>query len=487
MNEAELKSVLVAQGKDISKSLEQLNIFKKGVSKLKVIDPVTVNNGIIQLSEDQVQEYVSYFNAHVNEFTITRFVPASGAASRMFKSLLTYYHEGMRDNLCATFFDNLNKFPFFKKLEHILKEQNHKINDAEETVILKYLLFEDGLNYSFLPKALIDFHKESNESAKPVRQHIIEALQILPTEPVINIHFTISENHHSLFLAELNHQLSLLEKEYGKKINVEYSYQDKSTDTLAVNEDNTPYLLEDNNILFRPGGHGSLLYNLNKLWVDVVYIKNIDNILPLKNQKLSIQYKQVLLSMLFQTRLKLKEIYTSLRNSENVEALNACKEYLSKTYGIEGISNWTKEEVMELINRPIRVCGMVKNVGEPGGGPFWIENNIMPQIVEKSQIDLEDSHQKEILNASTHFNPVDICCYLKNFDGEKFNLDKYVDPNTGFISYKSINGDVIKVLEHPGLWNGAMANWFTVMVEVPLESFSPVKTINDLLKPEHNS
>ncbi len=493
----------------VEKQKEQL---KKGFNPIFLIKPALISNGIISLSEEQQAKYLKIAAKTQYKVTIFKFVPASGAASRMFKHLYEYLNvvkqsQDKQDTIIKEFpqakelIYNLNNFAFYDKLQNCIAESGFTLKSLLEQhrydVIFELILEELGLNYGFLPKALIDFHKYHDEVRKAFEEHLVEgALYAQNSNDLVNVYFTISPEHEVSFKESLQAIVSKYEKRFGVTYNIEYSFQHKSTDTIAL--DLNDELLRDENgkLVFRPGGHGALLQNLQELDADIVFIKNIDNITVDNRKELTIKYKKLLLGFLMEKRqmifdyiLKLKN--NSLGDKELAEILNFIRiemqEEISVTFS--DLSFLEKQKyLLQKLNRPIRVCGMVKNEGEPGGGPFFAKNSkgeISLQIVEGAQVDMSDENQRLILSASTHFNPVDIVASITNVEGEKFHLQNFVDENSYIVTQKSIDGKIIKALELPGLWNGSMADWITFFVEVPIETFSPVKEINDLLRKEH--
>ena len=461
---------------------QQIKLLENGTKPVVLVAPAIPYDGIIILGSQQLEQYKGAFDNRSKGIKITRFVPASGAASRMFKSFFQYLESGEEDDDVKLFARNLTSFAFY---DQIKCSQQPEVNCAINNMINVAKLAD-------LPKALIPFHqyKEGNRTA--FEEHLVEAIQIMGNEKIVNIHFTISEAHQEKFNQLLDENLSKYEFKYGCKIKVQFSYQSSSTNTVALNDKNQLYRTSDKEIVLRPGGHGSLLKNLRELDADLVFIKNIDNVQPDPLKKDTILYKKLLAGYLIELQNKISSYLNSLDTNkfdfdEVIEfAKNDLQIKLSQTFSTLA----DVEQVQFLkskLNRPIRICGMVKNEGEPGGGPFWVGNNgeVSLQIVETSQIDFDNPKQAEIVQAATHFNPVDLVCWLKDYQGKKFDLTKFSDRDTSFIAEKSQNGEKIKVLEHPGLWNGAMADWITIFVEVPVSTFSPVKTITDLLRIEH--
>lgn len=491
---------------------KQVAHFIKGFPYLKVIRPATIGDGIIRMDDVKVAEAVKLFTKKVQEgLKPVKFVPASGAASRMFQSLFAFA-EAASDNRKAAellgeasyasmkqFFDQLSNFAFYTKLVAALGGIKTSNGDLKYCEIVDYVLSDKGLNYGFLPKGLLDFHLYSEGSRTAVEEHMIEgALYGADNQGNVMLHFTVSPEHRDLFLKKTTEAAQLFEPKYGVKYHITFSEQKPSTDTIAVDPENNPFRLSDGSLFFRPAGHGALLDNLNELDGDILFVKNIDNVVPDRLKGETVKYKMALALLLseYQERIfgylqLLEKRFDHLTDHQIAEIV----EFTEKELCIEPDENQYYADKSTLahylfrkLNRPIRICGMVKNEGEPGGGPFWARNadgTVSLQVVESSQIDGNDPEQKEIANHSTHFNPVDLVCGVRNFKGEKFDLLKYRDPETGFISSKSKEGKTLKAQELPGLWNGAMADWITLFVEVPVITFNPVKTVNDLLRSEH--
>jgi hypothetical protein len=483
---------------------EQLQSFATGFPYLKIISPASPENGIVIVEHDKMINLLDKWDNYLKgNASILKFVPASGAASRMFKDLFEYIDADYNAPTKAAelkFFEDIKKFAFYEALNEVCITNNGKtidelIGDGKNKTIVENLLNANGLNYGALPKGLLLFHSYTDAKRTSLQEHLVEgAMYASNTSNQVNIHFTVSTEHRSLFEHHVEESLATFEKSLGKKFNINFSEQKTSTDTIAADENNQPFR-DNGKLLFRPGGHGALIENLNDLNADIIFVKNIDNVVPdsLKNQ--TVIFKKVIAGMLVHLQLKAFEYVRKLKN-ENIsdamliEIIHFCEKELNN-YN-PALKDLTSDEVkaylLSKLNRPIRVCGMVKNTGEPGGGPFLTVNQdgtTSTQILESSQIDVSNPVEKAKMLQSTHFNPVDLVCGVKNYKGEKFNLLNYVDKQTGFISLKSKNGKELKALELPGLWNGAMSDWNTVFVEVPIETFNPVKTVNDLLRPEH--
>lgn len=491
---------------------KQIAHFKKGFPYLKVIRPATIGDGIIRMDEDKVSAAVKQFTKKIQEgWKPVKFVPASGAASRMFQSLFAFAEVADNNEKALEllgedrfksvkqFFDRLPYFAFFKKLDAGLEGIKTLTGNLKYCEIIDYVLSDRGLNYGFLPKGLLDFHLYGNESRTPVEEHMIEgALYGADNQGNVNLHYTVSPEHLALFSLKTKQAAQTFEPKFGVKYHITFSEQKPSTDTIAVDPENNPFRLSDGSLFFRPAGHGALLDNLNELNGDILFVKNIDNVVPDRLKGETVRYKMALSLLLSEYQ---EQIFTYLRILErrsdhtSDQQIAEMVEFSEKRLCTEPEENQYYADKSTLVhylfrkfNRPIRVCGMVKNEGEPGGGPFWARNadgTVSLQVVESSQIDSNDPEQTEIARRSTHFNPVDLVCGVRNYKGEKFDLLKYRDPETGFISEKSKDGKMLKAQELPGLWNGAMADWITLFVEVPAITFNPVKTVNDLLRSEH--
>ncbi|WP_337968461.1 DUF4301 family protein [uncultured Flavobacterium sp.] len=494
------------------KILQQLKIFKNGILKSNLISPAKIKNGILGLSEDEFKEKAAFFDLKKENLKLKKFVPASGAASRMFKFLSAFlndfditretinaYINRKKDSDLSIFIVAMDKFPFFealdKKLREIYPDFEVLDRDYKNYYFIKTLLSSDYFDFANKPKAVLPFHQYKTHIANPIEEHLNECVYYASSNEVSNLHFTVSEAHQNLFENEVKVLKEKVEKDSGIEINISYSYQNKSTDSITVNDQNEFVRDKNNNLIFRPGGHGALIENLNELDADVIFVKNIDNVIQNHIDKIAL-YKKALAGVLIKVQQKVFDYLDKIEKQEIKESnLEEIVAFLSKKLNIELGNDFNKftfenkvNKIKDLLDRPIRVCGMVKNEGEPGGGPFWVMNDkgsISLQIVETSQVDLTNKKQQEILAAATHFNPVDLVCGIKNYKNEKFDLLKFVDPKAGFIVEKSVDGKLVKSYELPGLWNGAMANWLTIFVAVPLITFNPVKTVNDLLKPAH--
>lgn len=495
---------------------KQIENFKKGFPFVKLVAPATKGHGIQVFDEQEVNELAAFFDENAPKRGLIKFVPASGAASRMFKHLFEFMESftGNKEDLKKLesdksfnsvyyFLDNIKKFAFIDDLKLVLLRDTLDIDtlldNKDYKTIVEYILTEKGLGYASLPKGLLQFHQYDGFSRLAVEEHLVEgAHHARDMEGNVKIHFTVSPEHKQKFIQVIERVKCHYEKLFGVKYQIAFSEQKSSTDTVAVDLNNEPFRDNDGKLLFRPAGHGALIENMNDLNGDIVFVKNIDNIVPDRLKEPTHLYKKVIGGLLSKLKnqtdayLAILEIASPGDNLVNEISGFARKELcLNLGDQFEELSNKEKVRVLsDKLNRPIRICGMVKNEGEPGGGPFWLENSkgqVSLQIVESSQIDLKDAGQKKIFQESTHFNPVDLVCSLRDYKGRIFDLRKFVDPETGFISEKSSGGKKLKAQELPGLWNGAMADWITVFVETPIITFNPVKTINDLLRDQHRN
>lgn len=502
------KNQITGRGSNEEEVLRQIENFKKGFPFLHLEKAASAGDGILALDKQQKQEVTGIFEKKLaGGLSAVKFVPASGAASRMFKSLFEVLEEtgkGIpaaqvleKNKQAQEFAGSAADFAFYSQLSETIKKAGAQVN--AETLI-RFLLDEKGLNYGKLPKGLLKFHKYPDGERTAFEEHLAEgALYAKTSENTVSLHFTVSPEHQPLFEKLLKQVKARYEAQFGVRFFVGFSRQKPSTDTIAVGHGNEPFREPDGSLLFRPAGHGALLENLNSIDADLIFIKNIDNVVPDKSKEPTAEYKKVLAGVLLKYQERIfhyqKEFnekhYTALSSAFLAEAANFLENELN-TIPPENLYYTEKETLYrylkEKYNRPARVCGMVKNEGEPGGGPFWARNpdyTVSLQIAESSQIDFSDELQATIARHATHFNPVDLVCAVKNYKGEKFNLPDFRDPETGFISVKSKDGKELKAQELPGLWNGAMSDWITLFVEVPVETFNPVKTVNDLLRPQH--
>lgn len=493
---------------------KQLAILKKGIAKMELLEAATVENGILKFSIVEFVEKATFFDENKSDLKLLKFVPASGAATRMFKFLTVFLNEfdieresinayinRKKDTKLPVFIVGMDKLPFFDLIYKRLKEEFFNFDsfprDYKNYYFIKFMLDPEYFNFASKPKGILPFHKYAVNVASPIEEHLYECGYYSSSNNQSYLHFTVSESHQKQFEQIISNVKDKVEEETNTTIEVSYSYQHKSTDSIAVNMDDEVFKTEEGKLLFRPGGHGALIENLNQLDADIIFVKNIDNVILHNNDTIAL-YKKALAGILVELQqqifafLNLIDQYTVENNQ-----IEEIKDFLKIKLNMEVKADFdlytfeNKIKVLKaILNRPIRVCGMVKNEGEPGGGPFWVKNGqkeVSLQIVESSQVDLNNKKQAKIMADATHFNPVDLVCATKNYKNEKFDLHQFVDENSGFIVEKNHLGKDIKSYELPGLWNGAMANWLTVFVEVPLITFNPVKTVNDLLKEAHQS
>ena len=480
---------------------EQLARFAAGFPYLRVEAPATPGRGIMTLTEQERNRYAGEWQRFLRDGgSVVKMVPASGAASRMFKNLFAYAASGEMTPFMQEFFAGLHEFAFYPELKSACERlygatPDDLLASGRGVDVVKALISEEGMNYGQLPKALLTFHKSSTGVRTPLEEHLAEgAGYAADAEGRVHVHFTVSPDHMELMKAKIAEALPAMQKEYGLQFVVDMSVQKPSTDTVAVNLDGTPYR-EAGDLFFRPAGHGALLENLSELPEQVVFLKNIDNVVPDSLRASTLEYKKVLGGILVDTHRRIAHYAGELRTGlPSRPVLNEMLDFMHDTLCItrEGAEQMDDLELADYLlckfDRPLRVCGMVRNEGEPGGGPFLTYNadgTVSPQILESTQLDPESASTPELLKGSTHFNPVDLVCYTHDLEGEAFKLTEFTDPETGFISQKSRKGVEIKALELPGLWNGSMSDWNTIFVEVPADTFNPVKTVNDLLRPAH--
>ncbi|MCU6770606.1 Predicted ATPase/kinase involved in NAD metabolism [uncultured Bacteroides sp.] len=499
------KDLLAKKGISEQQIAEQLACFEKGFPFLKLFAAASVENrGIMLAGEEAQKTYLAAWDAYKEgDKKIVKFVPASGAASRMFKNMFEFLgadYDVPTTDFEKKFFNNIKNFAFYADLDAACVKNNGKgiealISEGNYKAVVANLLESAGLNYGALPKGLLKFHKYEDGVRTPLEEHLVEgALYAAGKSGEVNVHFTVSTEHRELFAKLVDEKVAQYAAKYGVKYNISFSEQKPSTDTVAADMENKPFR-DNGKLLFRPGGHGALIENLNDLDADIVFIKNIDNVVPDRLKGDTVTYKKLLAGVLVTLQKQAFE-YLQLLDSghyrhdelENIirfvqQQLHCRKDDIKDMEDADLVIYLRKK-----LNRPMRVCGMVKNVGEPGGGPFLAYNpdgTVSLQILESSQIDMNDPEKKAMFEKGTHFNPVDLVCAVRDYKGNKFNLVNYVDKATGFISYKSKGGKELKALELPGLWNGSMSDWSTIFVEVPLSTFNPVKTVNDLLREQH--
>lgn len=505
MLSAEDKVQLTARGVSEEQLLSQVERFKTGFPFLKIYDSARPGEGITVLTPQQEEQAVARWDKYLADGgDVCKFVPASGAASRMFKALFSFV-DGSEDKApegsdVDRLLKDIHNVAFFDELDSVLRKTTG--NGVEELLaegrqkdVIRGIISADGLNYGNLPKGLLTFHRADNGTRTPVEEQLMEGAQSArQADGSVNMHLTVSPSHRDAFSRKLQQAIPAIEERMNVRINVTMSEQKPSTDTVAVNEDNTLFR-ENGSLVFRPGGHGALIQNLNDLDATVVFIKNIDNVVPDSRRGATLQFKKVIAGYLMELHDKAVE-YIRLIDSRSYseEQLEEIAGFLRRNFCFEApeLETLKGEDLAAYLraklDRPMRVCGMVRNEGEPGGGPyitFNADGSRSLQILESSQIDLSKEENKTMMSKATHFNPVDLVCYLRDAEGRKYDLPAHVDAETGFISSKSLHGRSLKALELPGLWNGAMSDWNTAFVEVPIETFNPVKTVNDLLRPQH--
>ena len=455
---------------------QQIENFRKGFPYLKIVRAAAAGDGVLVMSDEQIAQAEARYNDAAANIKVVKFVPASGAATRMFKELFEYVNDDKRTPGIDKLLDNIEKFAFWPELSKYI------MPDSPDEEIVESIV-KTGLCYGSKPKGLVTFHSYPEGSRKAVEEHLVEGALYARSGDEVYIHFTVSSEHMGGFWDVLGATQPYYEERFGVKYNVSFSVQKPSTDTIAVNPDNTPFRTDDGKLLFRPAGHGALIENLNDIDADIIFVKNIDNVTTDERRGDTVKYKKALAGLLLELQ---EQAFEYLKVLEVGGAdLEPIAKFVEEKLCVKLPEDYNTELLKAVLNRPIRVCGVVRNQGEPGGGPFWVDGGDGTeslQIAESSQIAPEDMH---LMKSATHFNPVDLVCGVKDSRGGKFDLTQYTDPSTGFISSKSSGGRDLRAQELPGLWNGAMAKWNTVLVEVPITTFSPVKVVQDLLRPEH--
>ncbi|HKL26844.1 MAG TPA: DUF4301 family protein [Desulfuromonadales bacterium] len=504
---AEDISQLAAQGLPEEKARRQLEMLQAGQARTRLERACTPGDGILQPtgSSDLLKKR---FEGAVADGRLCRFVPASGAASRMFKALYAEpeIFEACRSEQVSAeatasekqlrkFFDNLTQFAFYHDLAEAMAEDGYKISEAiakrDLQKIVRYLLEPCGLNYAELPKGLLAFHQTADGTRTPFIEHQAEAAMLCGSEQSISLHFTVTDSHKPLFAAQRTAWAATLQETYGAELEVSYSLQKPSTDTLSLGADGEPLRDAQGRLILRPGGHGALVENLNDLQGDILLIRNIDNVVPDDRKGGNLANTCLLIGLLLELQDEQHGLLRSLASEgDTAEIRDLCLSFLCDRLQLEIPVDADRTSLMNLLNRPLRVCGMVPNSGEPGGGPFWVRDSqgrLSRQIVEGAQIDKDDPEQMAILQQSTHFNPVDMVCAVRDWQGRPYDLPRFVDNDAVIVTEKSQEGQTIRALELPGLWNGGMAHWHTLFVEIPEETFNPVKTVFDLLRPAHQA
>ena len=454
----------------------QLKNFREGFPFLPVTRAASCGDGIRVLDAAGIEQAAARYDRAKESLRVVKFVPASGAATRMFKDLFEFVREGRRTAVVGELLPNRRRFAFWPELRTIIGDDADELRTVENIVA-------EGLRYGETPKGLVSFHRYGDEVRKAVEEHLVEGAQYAAAGGEVKIHFTVSPEHLTRFEALLAEKIPGYESRFGVKYRISFSVQDPSTDTLAVNPDCTPFRRADGRLLFRPAGHGALIGNLGKIDADIVFVKNIDNVTTDARRSDTVLYKKALAGVLLALQERIFEYLMALEvPGAELEPIAA---FIENELCVKLPKDYGTALLRQVLDRPIRVCGMVRNEGEPGGGPFWVagaDGLETLQIAESNQIAPE---KRELMRSATHFNPVDLVCSFRTSKGGRFDLREFVDPATGFISRKSDGGRELLAQELPGLWNGAMARWNTVFVEVPITTFSPVKVVTDLLRPEH--
>ena len=473
--EQDLKQI-AAHGLSVEAVERQIENFRRGFPSLQVVNAASPADGIVVLTAEQAAAYAAKYEGRDASVTVAKFVPASGAATRMFKELFEFVNEDKRGKGIDTLLQNIEKFAFYPELKEVVADF------SDEKAVVSAII-KQGLGYGSLPKGLVTFHAYESGARKAVEEHLVEGALYGAADGVVRLHFTVSPEHESAFRALLDAKTAKYEALFGVKYDISFSQQKSSTDTIAVNPDNTPFRTDSGELLFRPAGHGALLENLNEIDASIIFVKNIDNVTTDALRADTVLYKKALAGLLLELQ---NETFAQLAALKSGSAdLAAVAAFVQDKLCVKLPENYDVALLDKLLSRPIRVCGMVRNEGEPGGGPFWVANadgTQTLQIAESSQIAAEDMH---LMKGATHFNPVDLVCGVYAADGTKYNLLDYTDPATGFISSKSSGGRDLRAQELPGLWNGAMADWNTIFVDVPISTFSPVKVVQDLLRSQH--
>ncbi len=491
----------------------QISRYTRGYPYQELEGPARAGTSIKTFSNDRIRHLVKKYSERAPQIRTVKFIPASGAATRMFGHLYQLLdelqncpdQEAILSNKEHTagrrFFQNLKSFAFADDLNKALKragkDLDEMIQNGNYKVILEYLLSDKGLDYGRLPKALVKFHRYDDHSRTPLEEHMVEGASYARTGyNKVYLHFTVPQDHLERFKNRIDKLQPKYEDYFGVEYEIRFSTQNPATDIIAVDYDNKPVRTSDGHLLFRPGGHGALIENLDNIYGHLIFIKNIDNVVPDHLRDTTNIYKRALGGYLLEIQEQVFSWLTTLDRDPAKVQPEAIRQLLYEHLGYHipdaMFMSMRREQQLEFLynklNRPIRVCGMVKNTGEPGGGPYSVLHDngcVSLQIVEKNQIDTKKEDQRNYLEVSTHFNPVDLVCSTHNHKGEPFDLKSFTDPETGIITHKTYNGKPIKAQERPGLWNGAMANWNTAFVEVPLDTFNPVKNINDLMRKEH--
>ncbi len=467
---------IAAHGLSVDVVVKQIDSFKSGFPFLNISRAARVGDGILKMSENDMAQMAQCYAERAKSLKVVKFVPASGAATRMFKELFEFVNDDKRGKGIDTLIENIEKFAFWEELKTLLPE------GASDKQIISAIV-KEGLEYGSKPKALVSFHSYDSGARKAVEEHLVEGALYAAADGVARIHFTVSPEHLAGFETLISQRVTTYESLFNIKYEISFSTQKSSTDTIAVNPDNTPFRTDDGRLLFRPAGHGALIENIGDIDADLIFVKTIDNVTTDALRGDTLKYKQALAGLLLELQSR---CFNYIKDIDAGSAdLSEVAKFVAEELMVTIAGDATAESLRATLDRPIRVCGMVRNEGEPGGGPFWVANedgSESLQIAESSQI---SPIQISLMKEATHFNPVDLVCGVGQFDGATFDLAKFVDPSTGFISEKSSGGRDLRAQELPGLWNGAMARWNTIFVEVPISTFTPVKVVQDLLRPQH--
>ncbi|MBO4977667.1 MAG: DUF4301 family protein [Muribaculaceae bacterium] len=503
------KAQMAAKGISEQRVEAQLERFRTGFPYLHIVAPATAGQGIMVADDELTAACEARWARYLADGgTVLKFVPASGAASRMFKALFAFVDgkdaTPAEGSPVADLLANIRKFAFYADLNAALRRIHGKgveelLADGKAKEVVAGIILPEGLNYGALPKALLKFHRYAAGKVRTaLEEQLVEAAEMSEGAPDVNVHFTVSSNHHTLFDKALANAIPVIEKETGRHFHVSLSEQKPSTDTIAAAPDGEPFRDEEGKLVFRPGGHGALIENLDDIDSEVVFIKNIDNIAAAELRGRSVPYKKLLGGMLMLVADRIESFIAAIKEGADGAVLDEAERFCRMMLTLDGDALGSDlpaaeraRALLAILDRPLRVCGMVRNEGEPGGGPYLAYSSdgsmVAPQILESSQIDLSKPENKAMMASASHFNPVDLACRLRRADGTSYDLADYVDPSTGFISEKSLNGRDLRALELPGLWNGAMSDWNTVFMEVPAYTFTPAKTVNDLLRPAHQA
>ncbi len=467
---------IAAHSLSVETVAKQIENFTYGFPFLNISRAAKVGDGIVSLSDDQIDDATALYKRKAKDLKVVKFVPASGAATRMFKELFEFVNDDKRGKGIDTLLQNIEKFAFYGELKTHLPE------GASEKDIVSAII-KKGLEYGSKPKGLVSFHSYEDGARKALEEHLVEGALYAAEDGVARIHFTVSPEHQSGFEALIAERVAYYAEKFGIEYEISFSTQKPSTDTIAVNPDNTPFRTDSGELLFRPAGHGALIENIGDIDADLIFVKTIDNVTTDALRGDTTKYKCALAGLLLELQAKCFGYIKAIKG-EGADMVEVAQ-FIESELMYKLPESYTMENLLAILDRPIRLCGMVRNEGEPGGGPFWVEGEDATeslQIAESSQI---SPAQIALMKEATHFNPVDLVCGVRNVDGKLFDLSQYVDPMTGFISEKSSGGRDLRAQELPGLWNGAMANWNTIFVEVPITTFSPVKVVQDLLRTQH--